>query len=111
MPKRTTPADATPMRVVIVTMDSHLSGAAARAQNALRKDFPGLTLSDQSADEWGTSEEALDRCTAAIADGDIIVTTMLFLDDHAKAVLPALAVRVCVRSRQADARRQIRHEH
>ena len=34
MPKRTTPADATPIRVVIVTMDSHLSGAAARRASA-----------------------------------------------------------------------------
>ena len=32
MPKRISAADATPIRVVIVTMDSHLSGAAARAE-------------------------------------------------------------------------------
>jgi magnesium chelatase subunit H len=93
MPKRTTPADATPIRVVIVTMDSHLSGAAARAQTALRKDYPGLELSVHSADEWGTSSEALDRCKAQIATGDIVVSTMLFLDEHVQAVLPALSAR------------------
>ena len=30
MPKRTTAADTTPIRVVVLTMDSHLSGAVAR---------------------------------------------------------------------------------
>ena len=93
MPKRTTPADATPLRVVVVTMDSHLSGAAARARNLLRRDFPGLELSVHAADEWGTDEAALSRCHADIARGDIIIATMLFLDDHVRAVMPALAAR------------------
>ena len=93
MPKRTTPADPTPLRVVVVTMDSHLSGAAARAQKLLRGNFPGLTLSVHSADEWGTDDAALVRCKADIAQGDIVVATMLFLDDHVRAVLPALEAR------------------
>ena len=93
MPKRTTPADATPLRVVVVTMDSHLSGAAARARDLLRRDFPGLELSVHAADEWGTNEAALSRCHADIARGDIIIATMLFLDDHVRAVMPALAAR------------------
>ena len=93
MPKRITPADATPLRVVVVTMDSHLSGAAARARNLLKRDFPGLELTVHAADEWGTDDAALARCTADIARGDIIIATMLFLDDHVRAVMPALAAR------------------
>jgi magnesium chelatase subunit H len=93
MPKRISAADVTPIRVVIVTMDSHLSGAAARARSALRKDFPGLELTVHAADDWGTDEAALARCTADIARGDIIIATMMFLDDHARAVMPALAAR------------------
>jgi len=93
MPKPTTPADATPIRVVVVTMDSHLSGAAARARTLLRRDFPGLELSVHAADEWGTNDAALARCTADIARGDIVIATMLFLDDHVRAVMPALAAR------------------
>ena len=93
MPKRTTPADATPLRVVIVTMDSHLSGAAARARNLLRRDFLGLELSVHAADEWGTDDAALARCHADIAQGDIVIATMLFLDDHVRAVMPALVAR------------------
>lgn len=99
MPKRITPADlapsgaTTPLRVVIVTMDSHLSGAAARARATLRKDFPGLDLVVHSADEWGTDEVALARCHQDIAGGDIVIATMLFLDDHVRAVFPALEAR------------------
>src|SRR5664279_575966 len=93
MPKRITPADPTPLRVVVVTMDSHLSGAAARAQKLLRANFPGLTLSVHSADEWGTDDAALARCNVDIACGDIVIATMLFLDDHVRAVMPALTAR------------------
>jgi magnesium chelatase subunit H len=93
MPKRTSPADATPVRVVVVTMDSHLSGAAARAHKLLKRDFPGLDLSVHAADEWGSDDAALARCKAEIARGDIVIATMLFLDDHVRAVMPALAAR------------------
>jgi magnesium chelatase subunit H len=93
MPRRTTHVDAVPLRVVVVTMDSHLSGAAARARGSLRREIPGLELSVHAADEWGTDDAALQRCIADVACGDIVIATMLFLDDHVRAVLPALAAR------------------
>ena len=46
-----------------------------------------------SADEWGTDDAALARCNADIARGDIVIATMLFLDDHVRAVMPALQAR------------------
>ncbi|MDP2412175.1 MAG: magnesium chelatase subunit H [Pseudolabrys sp.] len=93
MLKRTTAADPTPIRVVIVTMDSHLAGAAARAEETLRKELPGLELKVHGADKWGTDDVALARCKADIAGGDIVIGTMLFLDDHIRAVRPALLAR------------------
>ena len=93
MPKRTSAVDATPIRVVVVTMDSHLSGAVARAQDALARGLPGLELVLHGADVWGEDPAALERCCADIATGDIVVATMLFLDDHIRAVLPSLAAR------------------
>ncbi len=86
-------ADATRLRVVVVTMDSHLSGAAARAGESLRRDLPGLELVMHAADEWGSDPDALAACHADIATGDIVIATMLFLDDHIRAVLPQLAAR------------------
>jgi len=93
MPKRTTAADTTPIRVVVLTMDSHLSGAVARAGGTLEGELPGLDLVVHAADEWGSDDVALGRCLGDIARADIIVATMLFLDDHIRAVLPALTAR------------------
>jgi magnesium chelatase subunit H len=83
----------TGLRVVIVTMDSHLSSAAARAEKILRSEIPGLTVVVHAADEWGSDAEALRACHADIAAGDIVIATMLFLEDHVRAVQPALAAR------------------
>jgi len=87
------PTDVVPTRVVIVTMDSHLSGSAFRAEVELRRDIPGLQLSIHAADEWGGDADKLAECHAAIAEGDIVIATMLFLEDHIRAVQPALAAR------------------
>ena len=93
MPKRISVADPTTVRVVIVTMDSHLAGAVDRARALLKADLPGLDLSIHAADEWGSDDAALERCRAAIATGDIVIATMLFLEDHIRAVEPALTAR------------------
>lgn len=96
MPKPTSAAEgaaALPMHVVLVTMDSHLASAAARAHRTLRKKMPGLRLSVHAAAEWGDDDTALARCRADIADGDIVICTMLFMEDHFLPVLPALRAR------------------
>lgn len=87
------PASAIPIRVVVVTMDSHLAGAAAAAQAGLHRELPGLRLDVHSADEWAEDPAALALCTGDIARADIVVATMLFMEDHIRPVLPALAAR------------------
>jgi magnesium chelatase subunit H len=91
--KPTTAAEATPVRVVIVTLDDHLAGAVARAQASLRRDLPGLRLEMHSAAHWGEDDAALARCNEAIASADIVIATMLFMEDHLRAVVPALQAR------------------
>ena len=93
MPKRISAADAAPLRVVVVTMDSHLASALSRVEIALRAEIPGLELVLHAADEWDAHDAALAACLADIANGDIVIATMLFLDDHIRAVLPALTAR------------------
>ena len=93
MRKPISAADRTPVRVVLVTMDSHLGGALTRAECALRRDLPNLEVTMHTADEWGGDPAALTRCHADIARADIVIATMLFLEDHIRAVLPALAAR------------------
>ncbi len=96
MQKRTSAADAsaaTPMRVVLVTLDSHVAGAAARAEKLLRRELPGLVFSVHAASEWGEDGAALQRCIDDIARGDIVIATMLFMEEHFLPVLPALKAR------------------
>jgi len=95
MPKPTSAADRTgpALRVVLVTMDSHLASAAERAHRRLARLVPGLSLSVHAAGEWGDDGTALKRCTDDIARGDIVIATMLFMEDHFLPVLPALVAR------------------
>ncbi len=93
MRKPTSAVNRTPIRVVVVTMDSHLGGALARAEAGLKRDLPNLTVTMHAADEWGSCPEALAACHADIARADIVVAAMLFLEDHISAVLPALIAR------------------
>jgi magnesium chelatase subunit H len=83
----------TGLNLAIITMDGHLAGSAATAEANLRKQWPGLTVELHSADQFGNDKAALAACHAAIAGADIIVTTMLFLDEHVKLVAPQLAAR------------------
>lgn len=79
------------VNMVIVTLDTHLAGAVERATPALAA--AGIRVAFHAASEWDRDPGALDRCRADIAGGDIILATMLFLEDHIQAVLPALEAR------------------
>ena len=83
----------TSIRVVIITLDNHLSGAVERAQARLALENPGVTIGFHAAADWEESAEALAAARADIAHGDIVLMTMLFLEDHIRAVLPQLQAR------------------
>jgi magnesium chelatase subunit H len=95
MPKRTSAPEqsALPIRVALVTLDSHVAGAAARAEKRLKRELPGLVFSVHAASEWGEDAAALERCRDDIARADIVLVTMLFMEEHFLPVLPALAAR------------------
>jgi len=93
MPKPISAADPTPIRVAIVTLDSHLAGAVDRARPVLKRELPGLVLDLHAVSEWGRDDVALDRARADIDKADIIVASMLFMEDHIRAVLPRLEAR------------------
>ena len=82
-----------PLHVVIVTLDNHLAGAVERAATRFAAEGAGITIGFHAAADWDRVAGALDRCVADIARGDIVIATMLFLDDHIRAVLPALTAR------------------
>jgi magnesium chelatase subunit H len=92
-PCRATAAPRVPLRMVIVTMDTHLAGATERARPQLARDFPGLSLSLHAASEYAGNERAIARVNADIAQADIVVAGMLFLEDHFLPILDALRAR------------------
>ncbi len=81
------------IRVVLVTMDSHLASAAERALSRLQRSLPGLQMQVHAASEWGADAAALERCQRDIAAGDIVIVTMLFMEEHFLPVMPALRAR------------------
>ena len=86
-------APSTPIRVVIVTMDTHLASALARAQRSLAHDLPGLSVSLHAASEYAGNDALIARCKADIAQADIVVAGMLFLEDHFLPILEDLRAR------------------
>jgi len=93
MPKPTSVAESTSLRFVLVTMDRHLAGAAERAATAVSQVLPGFRFVMHAASDWGTDKDALARCVDDIAKADIMVATMLFMEDHYQPVLEALRQR------------------
>ncbi len=85
------PASAPQVRVVIITLDNHLAAAVERANDALARDNVNVTLF--AASDWDRDPGVLERAKAAIAEADIVIATMLFLEDHIRAIHPALAAR------------------
>ncbi|OAN73677.1 magnesium chelatase [Jannaschia sp. EhC01] len=80
-------------RFVIITMDNHVAGPAARVSERLTTEFPGLNISIHAAAEWGENAQALEEAKLAVKHGDIIVSNLLFIDEHITAIRPALEAR------------------
>ena len=86
------PGPGTPIRVVIVTLDHHIAGAIDHAREALASELPGLDLRLHAAADF-SDPRAAEACRKDIAAGDIVFANMLFIEEHIKAVLPALEAR------------------
>ncbi len=80
------------VRVVVITLDNHLSGAVERARARFTAEQPGVTIGFHAAADWENPAK-LDAARADIARGDIIIASMLFLEDHIRAIRPALEAR------------------
>ena len=80
-----------PVSVAIITLDNHLKGAVERADALLSQE--SISISLHAASEWGFEDAALAEAEAAIAKADIVIATMLFVDDHVRRIMPALEAR------------------
>jgi len=85
--------DVTPIKMVVVTMDTHFASSFHRANAQLKRDFPGLTWSLHAASEYTGNDALIAKCKADIASADIVLCGMLFLEDHFLPILDDLRAR------------------
>ena len=88
-----TSRDTTPIKLVVVTMDTHFASSFNRANAQLKKDFPGLTWNLHAASEYTGNDALIAKCKADIASADIVLCGMLFLEDHFLPILDDLRAR------------------
>ena len=79
------------VRVVIVTLDNHLAAAVERANSHMAHD--NVSIGFYAASDWDRDPGVLECAKADIASADIIIATMLFLEDHVRAIHPAMLAR------------------
>ena len=92
MQKPILPAETTPrVRVAIVTLDGHLTASVGRAAEVLAGEGVGVSL--HAASEWAANPAALKAAEAAVLKADVVIACMLFMDEHIKAIMPALLAR------------------
>ena len=89
----TYPEDRPDYRVVIVTLDQHTAGPIARISPKLAVDFPGLRVDVFASAEWENNPQSLVEAKAAVAQADIIVSNLVFLEDQLNAIVPAILAR------------------
>ncbi|MBU3737609.1 MAG: magnesium chelatase subunit H [Rhodoferax sp.] len=82
-----------PIRVAIVTMDTHLASAVGRAAQVLRREAPGLHLALHAASEFSGNDRATQRCRQDISEADIVIASMLFMEEHFLPIIEALRSR------------------
>jgi len=95
MPKHTTAVDHTDggnTKVVLVTMDNHLSGAFDQVAQQLGASA-GLRFKMHAASDWRNNPSSVEKCRDDIAHADVVIVTMLFMEDHFLPILDALEKR------------------
>ncbi len=88
--------DIRPYNIAIITLDSHAAGPVARASVNLAQDYPGLNVSVHAAATWAETPEALIEAKKAVAEADMVVANLLFLEEHIQPIMPDL---IAVRDR------------
>jgi len=84
---------ASKLRVLIITMDTHLNSAVSKSIESLRKIAPLITLNIYSATQYTNDSKLLEQCRNEIAKADIIFVGMLFLENQFLPIIDDLKAR------------------
>lgn len=81
------------LRVLLLTMDTHLHSAVKRSLESLKELAPFVSLKIHSATEFTRDEKVLSKCKEDIAQADIIFVGMLFLENQFLPIIEDLKAR------------------
>ncbi len=81
------------LRVLLVTMDTHLNSAVKRSIESLKKIAPSISLKIYSATEYTKDPRVLDKLKQDIHQSDIIFVGMLFIEDQYLPIIDDLKAR------------------
>lgn len=81
------------LRVLIITMDTHLNSAVYKSIEALKKIAPSISLNIYAATQFTNDPKILERCRNDIAKADIIFVGMLFLENQFLPIIDDLRAR------------------
>ncbi|MGX9355953.1 magnesium chelatase subunit H [Roseobacteraceae bacterium S113] len=79
-----------PYNIAVITLDHHAAGPVARAGERLVADYPGLNVTVHAAATWAETPEALVEAKKAIAEADMVVANLLFLEEHIAPIIDDL---------------------
>jgi len=82
-----------PIRLAIISLDSHRASTLNAARLRLLAELPGLSLQLHAATEFAADPARLKACLDDIARADIVFANMLFMEDHCALVQSALEAR------------------
>ncbi|WP_217632133.1 magnesium chelatase subunit H [Rubrimonas cliftonensis] len=82
-----------PLRLCLISLDNHLGAAVDRAQAALDAEGAGVVVTAHAASDWSANPQALHDAREAVGRADIVVASMMFLDEHIQMIMPALEAR------------------
>ena len=81
------------IKVLILTMDTHLNSAVKRGMETLKRVAPLVSLKIYAATEYTNDEKVLIKCKEDIAQADIIFVGMLFLENQFLPIIEDLKAR------------------
>jgi magnesium chelatase subunit H len=77
------------LKIVLVTLDNHLASACSEASKVLNQSLQ-IVFKTHAASDWRNNHELLETCKKDIEQADIVIATMLFMEDHFLPVLETL---------------------
>ena len=92
-PQRGQAGPGVPIRMAIISLDSHRASTLEGARVHLQAELPGLSLHLHAATEFAAEPARLKACLDDIAHADIIFANMLFMEEHCALVQAALEAR------------------